>query len=310
MSSQVVNNLSLNLFGGYTAGTNGVELGGLFNIDKNNVQYLQAAGLFNSVGGTMKGLQAAGVNNMVFDSLKGFQVAGVYNHVSKTVEGVQAAGVANFAGRKVSGVQIAGVSNVSNREMSGVQIAGVVNYAKKLKGVQIGLINVADTSEGISIGLINFVVKGYHKLSFSANEIVNMNAALKTGTSNFYSMLMAGINVSDTSKVYSFGYGLGSEMYLNKKQTLAINPEISSQYLYLGSWDYINILNRFSLNFTIRPSKNFSIFAGPSFSVYYTDQKTGINGYRFPIPPDRYNVSKFSDKVTGWFGWNAGISLF
>ena len=34
MSGQVVNNFSLNVFGGYTAGTNGSELGGLFNIDK------------------------------------------------------------------------------------------------------------------------------------------------------------------------------------------------------------------------------------------------------------------------------------
>jgi hypothetical protein len=310
MSSQVVNNFSLNVLGGYTAGTNGFEIGGMFNIDKNDVQYVQAAGLFNSVGGNMKGLQAAGINNMVFDTLKGFQVAGVYNHVNETVDGMQVAGVANFSRKKVSGVQIAGVANVSNREMSGAQIAGVVNYAKKLKGVQIGLINVADTSEGISIGLINFVMKGYHKLSFSANEIINMNAALKTGTSNFYTMLMAGINVSDSSKVYSFGYGLGSEVYLNKKQTLAINPELSSHYLYLGSWDYTNILNKFSLNFTIRPSKNFSFFAGPAYSVYVSDQKAGINGYRYPVPPAGYNTTKFSDKVTGWFGWNAGISLF
>jgi hypothetical protein len=58
-----------------------------------------------------------------------------------------------------------------------VQIAGVFNYSKKLKGVQIGLINIADTSEGYSIGLINIVLKGYHKLSFSANEILNVNAA-------------------------------------------------------------------------------------------------------------------------------------
>jgi hypothetical protein len=310
MSSQVVNNFSLNVLGGYTAGTNGFEIGGMFNIDKNDVQYVQAAGLFNSVGGNMKGLQAAGINNMVFDSLKGFQVAGVYNHVNETVEGVQVAGVANYSRKKVSGVQIAGVSNFSNREMNGLQISGVVNYAKKLNGVQIGLINVADTSSGISIGLLNFVLKGYHKLSFSTNEIMNMNGSLKTGTSDFYSILMAGINVSDSSKVYSFGYGLGSELYLNKKQTLAINPELSSQYLYLGSWDYTNILNRFTLHFTIRPSKNFSIFAGPAYSVYVSDQYAGIKGYRFPVPPANYNTTKFSNKVTGWFGWSAGISLF
>ena len=326
LSSQVVNNFSLNVFGGYTAGTNGVEIGGLFNIDKKEVKYFQAAGLFNSVGGSVKGFQVAGINNLVQDNVEamqaaginnfvtgkmsGFQVAGVYNHVSDSVKGVQIAGVGNFSKEKVSGLQIAGVSNISNREMDGVQIAGVVNYTKKLRGVQIGLINIADTSSGYSIGLINIIVKGYHKLSFSINELQNFNAAFKTGNSKLYSILQAGINVSDSSKVYSFGYGLGSELSLNKRKTFSINPELGCQYLYLGSWDYTNILNRFNLNLNVKLGKYISLFAGPSYSVYISDQHVGFSGYRFPVPPSGYNTTKFSNKVTGWFGWNAGINFF
>jgi hypothetical protein len=322
----VVNNFSLNIFGGYTAGTNGLELGGLFNIDKKEVKYFQAAGLFNSVGGEVKGLQLAGINNLVQDSVEGmqaaginnfvtgkmsgFQVAGIYNHVSDSVKGVQIAGVGNFSKEKVSGVQIAGVSNISNREMNGVQIAGVINYAKKLRGVQIGLINIADTSAGYSIGLINVIIKGYHKLSFSFNEIQNFNAAFKTGNSKLYSILEAGLNASDSNKVYSFGYGLGSELSLNKRKTFSINPELSCQYLYLGSWDYTNLLNRFNLNFNVKLGKYVSLFAGPSYSVYVTNQDFGFSGYRFPIPPSGYNTTKFSSTVTGWFGWNAGINFF
>ena len=326
LSSQVVNNFSLNIFGGYTAGTNGLEIGGLFNIDKKEVKYFQAAGLFNSVGGEVKGFQVAGINNLVQDSVEGmqaaginnfvtgkmsgFQAAGIYNHVSDSVKGVQVAGVGNFSKEKVSGVQIAGVSNISNREMNGVQIAGVINYTKKLRGVQIGLINIADTSAGYSIGLINIIIKGYHKLSFSANEIQNFSAAFKTGNSKLYSILQAGLNASDSNKVYSFGYGLGSELSLNKKKTLSINPEISCQYLYLGSWDYTNLLNRFNLNLNVKLGKYVSLFAGPSYSVYVTNQDFGFSGYRFPIPPSDYNTTKFSSKVTGWFGWNAGINFF
>src|SRR6476619_2282468 len=67
MSGQVVNNFSLNVFGGYTAGTNGVEIGGLFNIDKKEVRYFQAAGIFNVVGGKVDGFQVAGVNNTVLN---------------------------------------------------------------------------------------------------------------------------------------------------------------------------------------------------------------------------------------------------
>ena len=326
LSSQVVNSFSLNIFGGYTAGTNGLEIGGLFNIDKKEVKYFQAAGLFNSVGGEVKGFQVAGINNLVQDSVEGmqaaginnfvtgkmsgFQVAGVYNHVSDSVKGVQIAGVGNFSKEKVSGVQIAGVSNISNREMNGVQIAGVINYTKKLRGVQIGLINIADTSAGYSIGLINIIIKGYHKLSFSANEIQNFNAAFKTGNSKLYSILQAGLNASDSNKVYSFGYGLGSELSLNRRKILSINPELSCQYLYLGSWDYTNLLNRFNLNFNVKLGKYVSLFAGPSYSVYITDQNFGFSGYRFPVPPSGYNTTKFSNKVTGWFGWNAGINFF
>jgi len=326
MSGQVVNNFSLNVLGGYTAGTNGVEIGGVFNIDKKEVKYFQAAGIFNVDGGKMTGFQVAGINNTVLDTsygfqaaginnlvkgkFAGFQVGGVYNHVADSVKGVQAAGVANFARRKLSGVQIAGVGNVSNKETDGVQIAGVFNYSKKLRGVQIGLINIADTSEGYSIGLINIIIKGYHKLSFSTNEIVNVNAAFKTGNSRLYSILQAGVNAGSDNRIYSFGYGLGSEFNLNKKKTLSLNPELTSQYLYLGSWDYTNILNRVHLNFNVKLGKYVSLFAGPAFSVYITDQKTALAGYRFPIPPSGYHIISFGNQVTGWFGWNAGINIF
>ncbi len=326
MSAQVVNNFSLNIFGGYTAGTNGLEIGGLFNINKKEVKYVQAAGLFNAVGGQVKGLQVAGINNMVLDSVKGVQAAGlnnivkgkftglqiggIYNHVADSVKGMQVGGVANFSKKKVSGMQVAGVANFSNKQMDGVQVAGVFNYAKKLKGVQIGLVNICDTSEGLSIGLINIVLKGYHKLSFSTNEVLNVNAAFKTGNSKLYSILQAGLNTGNNGKAYSFGYGLGTELMLNKKKTFSINPELGSQYLYLGSWDYTNILNKLNVNLNLKFGKYFSVFAGPSFNVFISDQKIGVNGYRFPIPPSEYNTHKFSNKVTGWFGWSAGINFF
>src|SRR4029077_11946146 len=59
LGAQVVNNFSLNVIGGYTAGTKGVELGGIFNIDKKDVSFFQAAGIFNVDGGKMTGVQFA-----------------------------------------------------------------------------------------------------------------------------------------------------------------------------------------------------------------------------------------------------------
>lgn len=325
LGSQVVNNVSVNALGGYTAGTNGAEVGGLFNINQKDTRYFQAAGLFNVVGGELTGMQSSGVVNLVLRNVTGFQsagvgnytggkvtgaqAAGVYNHVADSMNGFQAAGVANFVRKNIAGVQVAGVINIAARDMNGVQIAGVFNYTKRLRGVQIGLINIADTSDGYSIGLINIVLKGYHKLALSANELMLLNASFKTGNRKLYSILMAGMNPENDRKLYAFGYGLGSELYLNKKHSLSLNPEISSQYLYRGSWNYTNILNRLQLNLAIHISRHLAIYGGPAFSVFTSDQETGIDGYQFDLPR-KGSVHSFSKRTTGWIGWNAGIHLF
>lgn len=324
ISPQIINHFSLNIFGGYNGGADGLEIGGLFNIDKRYVQYVQVAGLFNIVGGHVTGLQVAGLSNTVLDSVTGLQVAGinnmvkgkfnglqvggVYNHVSSEFKGLQVAGVGNFAKKQIAGTQIAGVVNVSNKDIKGAQIAGVFNYAKRLKGVQIGLINIADSSEGYSIGLINIVFKGYHKLSFSTNEVTNVNAAFKTGNARLYSILQAGVYTDPNERAYSFGYGLGKEWSMGKH--FALNPEISAQYMYLGAWNYTNILNRGQLNATLKLGKFVSLFAGPTFSVFYSDQHLGIKGYRFPVPASTTRLVDFGPNVKGWIGWNAGINFF
>lgn len=324
MSAQVVNNLSFNILGGYSGGVNGLELGGLFNIDKKNVQYLQIAGLFNTVGGQVKGLQIgglhntvlnrmeglqiAGINNIVKKRFTGIQIAGIYNHVNDSMTGLQLAGISNFARKRTTGLQIAGIANISIREMKGVQVGGVFNYARKLKGVQVGLINISDTSDGYSIGLINIVLKGYHKLSFSANEVFSLHAAFKTGNSRLYSILLAGMKVETRDTIFSFGYGIGTEIPFSKR--LALNPEITSQYLYLGSWNYLNLLNKVHFNLTLKFGKYFSVFAGPSFAVYYAGQPYGVDGNHFSVPLARYHTYNLGGTVIGWFGWNAGINFF
>lgn len=324
LSPQITTRASFNILGGYTGGVDFIELGGLFNINKKNVKYLQGAGLFNYTGGTVKGIQLAGIHNQVLDSVsalqaagvsnfvksnfKGLQLAGVYNHVTGDMNGLQAAGVGNFSKNNIRGFQVAGVANFSNKEIKGAQIAGVINYAKKLKGVQIGLINIADSSDGFSFGLINFVKKGYHKLSISTNEVANLNVALKTGTYKFYTILQAGINLSNNQKLYSFGYGIGNDTRLGKK--VSIITELSSQSLYLGTWAYLNLQNKLSLNVQWQPVKGVSAYAGPSFSVFVSDQKTSVAGYKFPVPGTTYNRFDFSNRTKGWIGFTAGINFF
>jgi hypothetical protein len=324
LSAQVTNNISLNILGGYTGGVNGVEVGGLFNINKRNVKYVQVAGLLNINGESMYGAQVAGINNTVLGSvngvqtagvsnivrgqLNGVQVAGIYNHVSNTVKGIQVAGISNFAKEQVNGMQVSGIGNIAYRHMNGVQIGGIFNYAKRLRGVQIGLINIADTSEGYSIGLLNIILKGYHKLAITSNELTNVNASFKTGNKKLYSILMAGYNYGNDARIYSFGYGIGNEIKLHN--LLSINPELSAQYLYRGNIFDLSLLGKFNLDLHVNFGKHFSIFGGPSFNAYYTDPQIAVPGYKSALPKEGYKTFKLASQTHGWIGWNAGVSFF
>lgn len=322
-SSQVVNKASLNLLGGYTAGVDGAEVAGLFNISKNNVQYVQLAGLANLVGGSVRGFQAGGLVNSVLDSLVGFQAAGIvndvrsgtegwqaagiFNHVRRDMNGMQVAGIGNLVSGNTRGIQIAGIGNVAAKEMKGIQIGGIFNYAKEMKGIQIGLINVADTSSGFSIGLINWVNKGYHKVSLSSTDVFGTQVAVKTGTAKFYTMLIVAGSYGLNDRVYSAGYGMGHDFLFGKK--LSASAELSSQGLYLGNWDYPNILSKGQLNMQFKLVKGLSLFAGPSYSFYYSDPVSlSSEGYRAKVAPESARV--YSTKTKGWLGWSAGITLF
>ena len=325
LNAQIVNNFSLNIFGGYSGGLNGAEIGGLFNINKNDVQHFQVGGLFNLTGGNVKGMQIGGIHNTVLGNFNGWQIGGINNfvkgkfngwqlgginnHAGDSVDGFQLAGIANYANKGMNGLQIGGIGNISRLKMDGVQIAGIFNYAKKMKGLQIGLINIADTSEGYSVGLLNLSKNGYHKIALHSNEVINTNLSIKTGNAKLYSLLIGGINLNNSEKLYSFGFGLGHDFIISK--TFSISLEATSQYLYLGSFDYANLLNRLTPSLNIHVSKWVSFFAGPALNIYYSDQGSSFPGYKVNIPPTHYHMYDFDNPyVTGWIGWNAGITFF
>jgi hypothetical protein len=323
MSGQVINNFSLNILGGRTGGVSGVEIGGLFNINTSYVRSVQVAGLFNVTGGFVEGLQIAGLHNNVKGSVNGvqvggidnivqgpitgLQVAGIYNHVHNDVRGLQLGGIVNYARGKVKGMQVSGIGNMS-KEVKGAQIGGIFNYTKKLKGLQIGLINIADSSDGYSIGLLNIVPNGYHKFMISTNDVFDANVAYKSGNKKLYTILLGGASAYNNSKAYAFGFGFGTELTLTKM--FSINPEISSQYVYLGTFKDYNSINRLNLDFHLNIGKHFSVFGGPSLVGYYEETKSPFPGYKSDLFRTGANTFKFSSNMAGWIGWNAGISIF
>lgn len=165
MSGQVENRISLNIFAGYSAGVKGLEVGGLVNIDRQNVSGLQIAGLGNVVGGTtngaqlggifnnnrmdVKGVQLAGISNVILDTIKGAQIAGISNVLRGSMHGWQFAGISNYTSESVDGVQIAGISNYTRKDVDVLQVAGVSNIGKNVNGFQVsGLFNTSRGNVG------------------------------------------------------------------------------------------------------------------------------------------------------------------
>lgn len=322
LSTQAVNKYSFNLMGGYSAGLDGLELAGFFNITRRNAQYVQLAGFFNIVGGNFKGVQAAGFYNQIRDTLTGVQLsgytnivikgpvngvqaAGIVNISSSTHSGSQIAGVINIADSLKNGVQLAGIINIAQEELKGAQIAGVVNVAGKVRGVQIGFINIADSSAGYSIGFLNLVKKGKSSISLYTTDIALINVAAKTGNNKLYSILFGGVNPTPNYTDYTLGFGLGREFILNKNLSLA--TEISSQDVFRGDKKSIPEVYRLQTALNARLGNHFTIFGGPAFNISRTDKNFAPTIARKPLGND-YPGFQLSDRSRGWLGWQVGIS--
>ena len=174
--SQTVNRFSLNLIGGYSAGTEGFETAGVFNINQHDSYGFQSAGMANMVGGQMRGMQTAGLFNTVYGDFTGLQAAGLYNHTGLSTKGVQVAGIYNrsktaaqhqlsgLANRsgQVPGVQLSGLFNAVDSAAGGLQVTGGINIAKLSANHQLaGLANRSREVKGLQVaGLFNSASQG------------------------------------------------------------------------------------------------------------------------------------------------------
>lgn len=352
LSGQIINKLSFNAIGAYSAGVDGAEVGLVFNIDKSDVKSFQFAGVFNLVGGDVQGLQIAGLANYVMGKVrgaqfslgynhvgkafKGTQVGAIYNSVNENFKGVQASIGLNSVGKNLEGIQAAVFGNLSNGLARGVQIAGlanlnratdglnvatllnltsqslrgaqvgILNYAKTMRGVQVGLMNISGKNDGYSIGLINIAFHGYHKFGFSTNETTPYNLTYRGGSRRFYNILAVGKDKSSQEQLYTAGLGFGKELRFSK--LLALNPEISSQYVYQGSWKEINILNKLELGLQLRINSWIALSAAPTLNIYHTTQHRKIGDFGL-LQHKHKDFQLNNPAYTGWFGWSAGLLL-
>lgn len=252
---------SLNILGGVTGGINGVELGGLFNINKQDMRGLQMAGIFNSTGGAVSGLQMAGVVNIARKAT-GFQMSGVANY-SGGINDVQMAGVVNVS--EGSRLQIAAVANYAKG--ADVQI-GVVNIAQRA-GFQVGIINLSGTDDAAMLGILNLVKEGgLFEVGISANDYVYGAANLITGTDKLYSILSFG--VSSSNRVV--GVGVGTRVQLGDSPR-GIHFELMHNQIYKNNFKNKGrdaALEQAKILYSVRKNK-FTIYGGPTINVLHKD---------------------------------------
>jgi hypothetical protein len=286
LSGLVDNGYSLNVLGGYSAGTRKAEVGGLFNIDQGDVRAVQLAGLFNANGGSTvgtqmgglfnvnvghtQGVQMGGLFNLNVGYTRGVQLGGLFNVCWDSVEATQIAGLINVVRKDMKGPQVAGLINISEK-ITGAQVSGLINVAKTVNGSQVGFINIADSIKGVPIGFLSFVRKGYHQLELSSDEIFPVNLAFRTGVKHFHNIISGGVQIKSDTIQYSLGYGVGSLLKLTKR--LSFNTELSHHQLVRNdSYDW-NTIEKLFAGFDFRIGKKTSLVAGATLNLHIFDNE-------------------------------------
>jgi len=334
---------SLNILGGVTGRTMGIDLGGLFNINTSAAKGVQFAGLFNLTGSNCsefqsKNAQFSGIFNYTKKG-ESAQFGGVFNMADNAW--IQAGGIFNIAQKKsvaqfagifnmgctahsqVAGIaniachtafQAAGIVNIS--EKSACQIAGVVNVTKKGK-FQMGVINVRDTADGVSLGLINIVKKGgILEAGIEAGEFVHSALTFRSGTQRLYSIISVGYNY--TEKFWSAGAGLGTGIKLIGNLTLNLelcHAQLFSTQKMLWQPHRWNTFCQFKPMLNYRFAKHFKMYAGPSFnlliqnsvSVIYADDL--MYQKQIEVPYSLYNRNVNNADLDLWIGVVGGVKF-
>jgi len=325
-SPSIENNFSLNALIGVNGGVNGFEMGGLVNVNNGRVDGCQLAGIANITTGSSNGVILSGIANVVADSSRGIFMAGISNVFSKGgFNGVQLAGISNLNNGNVTGLQVAGITNINYGDLNGTQLAGIlnvvhgnvvgtqfglINYAKNLRGFQLGFINIAGESEqALPFGFLSFVKNGYHAFDFSANEAIYGNVSFKLGVERFYNIFKIGFSSFNNESTLVVGYGVGTLVRFTDKHKLAIELSANNGIRSFNGYGYTDVLSRLDLNYNYVLGKHLSVFAGPSFNVYYTEQETAGNYGTLNVPYTIFEDQLDYGKLSMWFGFNAGLSV-
>ena len=279
-SGRTVNAISVNLIGGYSAGTRICELGSVWNASR--------------------------------EFTKGLQLAGLLNWSGHSCNSIQISGAANIAASGDSPLQLAGLLNVGDN-IDGLQISALVNVAKTVKGVQIGLINyMEDGEDGVSIGLINVARhNGKYEFELSFSDAVNTILSFRLGTDRFYTIFSGGVNYLFSPLEYAAGLGFGTDIKWKKRWSNQIEIQafgISNGKRFSDS--STDSIIQLRLPVCKEFSRHFKLFAGPAVNLGL--QNIGADGSAgIPLAPWTMWKTRWKNMYAeSWIGLSVGLRFF
>ncbi len=321
-SKETSNKLSLNVLHGENGGVNGFELAGLNNHNTNDVKGLQIAGISNVTRGNSSAVIIGGITNITQKNAHGFHLAGIVNLVGANSTGLQIAGISNCNTQKTNGFMLSGITNLVNDDVTGMQTStfnlanknmngfqlGGLNFAKTMKGFQLGFINIADSIDGVALGFVSIARNGYFAFEASTNEVSYANLSYKMGSTSLYNIYTLGLGRYNSTNVYNYGIGIGTQISIKKRHALAIEG-IASYLAYDNKWDKTNILNKANLSYQFSITDRISIIAGPSLNFYITKQMVNGKYGVIDVPHTIWEDKGKENMHYMWIGYNAGIHI-
>ena len=265
-SGSYFNAVSINLFGGLSAGNRILEIGTISNVNLKKSTGIQLAGLANIVGtnaflnlsvseerelinkedfeSNFQGIQAAGFLNYVRDHAGGIQLAGLLNVVGGDLKGVQIAGIGNSSGNGTNGYskgfQLAGFYNISKESIAGFQISGLFNYTDgELSGTQLSLINKARVMKGnhtrpptrsrsLQLGLFNFS-REMDGIQFGLINFGGAALGTQIGLINFFKRYPTKEDVPKVTPIGLLNFGsVGSVFRVTYNELFPLNAEYTT----------------------------------------------------------------------------------
>lgn len=281
LSGSIINDFSVNILMGYSGGVRKLEIGGLLNGVRHDVEGVQMAGLGNIIGGELRGLQMSSLLNITGNLGRGLQLS-------------------------------SGINVVANRA-NGWQV-GLINFAQNVdkKGKQIGLLNISETTESTPFGLLSFVSSsdGYKRLELTVDENETGSVTFKTGVRKFYNILTIGYNFLRTRELFSAGYGIGRAYEMNHGWMLNTDLVANVMVEYDAFNPNVGTLLKFDVSFEKQIAKNAAITFGPSLKALFIDRYNVSTWQSKPFSRmPTYTPLFATDHSTFWLGFQMGLRI-